>query len=270
MIGSTDRLSLPPGVGLGDGELTDTVRGASWPLNASGAFVLARMGRPVGGVVRELAIAFAISVDEARSDVLRFVWQLNGLALLNIDRTSSRPRQLLEWARLAMRLAPAGAVPAAVSRRRVLDTGTVPRALVTALSAVLPRIVAIAALAAILALHLALVAGAGIATPVVLGLATGLGLGLHEAAHAALLRGVPSSLVVRGRRTYVLHATVSPRRRAMVAIGGPLAVATLGVVLIAGSIALMWPLLAVAGTPLAAHAFALTVASSDGRVACGL
>ncbi len=208
MIASTDSISLAPGVALEAGRLTDAVRGDSWPLNASGAFVLARVGRPVGVVVRELAEAFSLTSEQARADVLRFVWHLNRLALVNVERESSRLRQLAEWARLAARLAPAGAVPAAISRRRALDTESVGRALVSSLVAVLPRSCLVGVIATVLALQLTLVLGLGPAVPVLIGVGTGVGLGLHEAAHAVLLRGVPSAFVCRGRRTYVLHARV--------------------------------------------------------------
>jgi hypothetical protein len=99
---------------------------------------------------------------------------------------------------------------------------------------------------------------------------TVLGVGLHEAVHTALLRGVPSALVTRGRRTSVLHAAVAPGRRTVVAVGGPLAVAVLGFVAVGAGWVAAVPVLVVAGCPLAAHALALTVVGGDGRVACGL
>ena len=68
----------------------------------------------------------------------------------------------------------------------------------------------------------------------------------------------------------MLHARVGSRRRAIVAVGGPLTTSLLGVGLVAAGAALTAPVLAVAGLPLAAHAMALTVVGGDGRVACGL
>jgi hypothetical protein len=270
MIAATDSISLAPGVVLESVRLADAVRGDSWPLNASGAFVLARAGMPVGTVVHEMADVFSLSSEQARSDVLRFVWQLNRLALVNVERGASPLRRLAEWSRLALRLAPAGVFPAAVSRRRALDTGSVVRALVSSFIAVLPRAGLVGGVAALLALQLALVLRSGPGAPLLIGVGTGVGLGLHEAAHAALLRGVPSALVCRGRRTYVLHAPVGSRRRAAVAVGGPLVVALLGVGLVAAGVALTAPAVAFAGWPLAAHALALSVVGGDGRVACGL
>lgn len=270
MISATDAVVLAPGVAVRREQLSDAVRGHAWPLNASGAFVLARTGRPLGVVARELAEAFSLPVADARSDVLRFVWQLNRLALVNVERTSTRLRQLVDWLRLAARLAPAGAFPAPITRRRALDTRTVTRAIVSSFVAVAPRAMAIAAVAAVLTGQIALLLGAGLVGPLVIGLGTGIGLGLHEAVHAALLRGVPSALVLHGQRTYVLHARIAPLRRALVAVGGPLVVAALGLALVVVGILATSPTLAIAGCPFAAHALALTVVGGDGRVACGL
>ena len=271
MIADTDTVRLAPGVAFHAGQVTDPVRGVTWPLNGSGAFVLARAGRPVGAIVRELADAFSLPGETARADVLRFVWHLNALALVNIESEGSRLRRLNGWVQLAARLAPAGVVPAARARRRALDTRSVPRAVVSSFAATLPRVAVVAAVAAALAAHVAAIIGAsGLAVPAVLGLGAGVGLGLHEAAHAALLRGVPSALVTRGRRTYVLHAAVTPTRRSAVALAGPLTVAGIGVgCVLAGALAAA-PVLALAGCPLTAHALALTVVGGDGRVACGL
>ena len=138
------------------------------------------------------------------------------------------------------------------------------------LQAVLPRVFSSRRLRSILAVHVALIVGAALLLPLFVALGTGLGLGLHEAAHAALLRGVPSALVVRGPRTRVLHAAIAPTRRAVVAAGGPLAVAALGVALVAGGSLTMSPAATIAGCPFAAHALALTVVGGDGRIACGL
>lgn len=271
MIAETDVVRLAPGVIVEHGRLADMVRGDSWPLNGTGAFVLADAGRPIGVTVHELAQAFSLPPDRARADVLQFVWTLNGLALVNVDRSSSRLRWLVGWVQLAARLAPAGAVPATLVRRRRIDTDTVPRAVATCLASILPRAAIVALVTAALTAQLVLVTEAsGIAVPLAVGVATGAGLGLHEAAHAALLRGVPSALVTRGRRTSVLHAALPPRRRSLVAVGGPLAVAMVGVGCVTASAFAALPTLALAGCPLVGHALALTVLGGDGRVACGL
>ena len=71
-------------------------------------------------------------------------------------------------------------------------------------------------------------------------------------------------------RTRVLHAAVAPRRRTLVALGGPLVVAALGLAFVIGGVLATSPAAAIAGCPFAAHALALTVVGGDGRVACGL
>lgn len=271
MIGEHDTVRLAVGVTVDDGTLADDVRGASWPLNDSGAFLLARNGQPVGSMVREVAEAFALPLEQARADVLQFVWHLNSLALVNVDPGVSRLRRLLDWVHLAARLAPAGALPAALARRRPIDTRSTLRALGSCLAAAAPRAVAVAGAATAVTAQLGAIAATGsVGAPFVIGLGTGAGLALHEAAHAALLRGVPSALVTRGRRTYVLHAAVTPGRRSLVALGGPLAVALVGIGVVAAGAAAAAPLLVFGGCPFAVHALALTVASGDGRSACGL
>ncbi len=178
--------------------------------------------------------------------------------------------QLIDWLRLATTLAPTGALPAPIARRMAIDTRSASRAIASTIAALLPRAALVAVVTAALAAHLALMLGVGLQVPLLVGLVTGLGLGLHEAAHAALLRGIPSALVLHGRRTYVLHATIAPARRAFVAVGGPLAVAGLGLILVLGGTLATSPELAIAGCPLASHALALTVFGGDGRVACAL
>lgn len=271
MIADTDTLALAPGVAFQDGHLADTVRGTSWPLNGSGTFVLCRMGRPVGQIVRELTDAFSLPIETARGDVLRFAWHLNSLGLVNVERQGTIVRRLADWIQLASRLAPAGALPIALARRHALDTRSVLRAVSSGLVATLSRVATIAAVSSVAAFQLSAVGGApGLAVPLALGIATGVGLGLHEAAHVAALLGVPSALVTRGRRTYVLHAAVSPSRRSIVALAGPLAVATLGIALVLGGTALGAPSVTIAGCPLAAHALALTIVGGDGRIVCGM
>jgi Coenzyme PQQ synthesis protein D (PqqD) len=270
VIGERDTLRFAPGVALEGDRLSDVVRGTSWPLNASGAFVLARAAQPIGETVHALARAYSLPPDEARDDVLQFVWSLNRLALVNVESDGSRARRLRDWAKLAARLAPAGALPAILTRRRALDTRSVPRAVATCLAATSARCVFVAAVALALTAQVVAVGAAGLAAWLALGIATGTGLGLHEAGHAALLRGVPSALVTCGRRTSVLHAALGPTRRSLVALGGPLGVSALGFGIVAAGWLAAVPVLVLAGCPLAAHALALTVVGGDGKVLCGL
>jgi hypothetical protein len=271
VIAATDRIELAAGVRVRQGLLADEVRGESWPLNASAAFVLGRSGEPIGVTVRELAESFSLPLETARLDVLRFVWHLNRLALVNVESGGRPAERLLGWLRLALRLAPAGSVPASLTRRRPLDTRTALRGLGTCLAACARRAAGVAAVASVVAFELFAAAGSpGVALPLALGVCTGLGLGLHEAVHAAMLQGVPSALVTRGRRTFVLHSALPPGRRSLVALAGPLTVAAIGTVCLAAAALARAPCLAVAGCPLAAHALALTVFAGDGRAACGL
>ncbi len=271
MITQSDMIALPDGVSVVEGELTDDVRAMSWPVNAVAAFVLGRTGAPLGATVTEIARAFSLSEEQARADVLGFVWQLNALALVNVERQGSRMGRAHEWVVLAARLAPAGTVPALLARRRRIDTRTPTRGFISCLVAAWRRMVVICAVMTVLAAQLVALAGShGLALPLVLGLASGVGAGLHEAGHAAALRGVPSALVTHGRRTFVLHAPVSPARRSGVALAGPLAVAALGFALMIVAVATAAPVLAAAGCPFAAHALGLTVLASDGRTACRL
>jgi hypothetical protein len=271
MLEAADRIVLADGVVLRDGNLVDGVTRMSWPVNATGAFVLERQGRALGDVAENVAAAYALPVERAHADVLAFAWQLNRLALANVERTAGRLRHTAAWLRLAARLAPAGALPPLTARRRPLDTSTVARAVMGVGRVLAGRCAAFALTSAFLVAHVGLVAGRpSLLAPGAVGLAVGVGLAAHEAGHAAALRGVPSALVVRGSRISVVHAPAGAARRAVVAIAGPGVVAAGGVGLLAASVALDSPALAAVGGPPTLHALALTVLASDGRTACGL
>ena len=273
MIVESDRVDLPSGVSVDGGYVEDVVRGCSWPLNDSGAFVLGCVGTPLDAVVRDLAGTFSLPLDVARRDVLRFIWMLNSVALVNVVHGGSRLRRCSDWLGLAARLVPAGALPTPLARRRSLDTRSVPRALVSSLRAAGSRVIAVATGSTIALLPLsAALGGRGDAYALVLalGAGTGLGLGLHEAGHVVSLRGIPSALVLRGRRTFVLHAPLGSRRRSLVALAGPAGVVAVGLALVAGGAAIVAPSLVVFGLPLTSHALSLTVVGGDGRAACGI
>ncbi len=270
MLEASDRIALADGVALRDRILVDRVARRSWPVNATGAFVLARQGRTLGEVADSVAVAYSLPVERARGDVLAFAWQLNRLALANVDRRAGRLRHAVAWLRLAVRLAPAGAVPPFDVRRRPLDTSTVLRAVAGVGRALAVRCAALALVAAALVAHVGLVAGRpSLVVPGIVGLAVGAAIVAHEAAHAAALRGVPSALVVRGSRVSVVHAPAGVARRALVAVAGPALVAAVGTGLLAVAVSLGIPTLAAAGGPAALHALGLTVLASDGRTACG-
>ncbi len=271
MLSAGDRGRLAEGVRASGSRLVDDVRGDSWPMNAAAAFILVRQGRPLGAVAEELAVEFGLPAARARADVLAFALSLNAFLLLNVEHGARRMRRWRDFLALALRLAPAGAFPATLARRKRLDTRSVSRAIATAVVAAAPRALVVACLAAVVVGHVVLVAGAaGIGVAVVVGLGAGAGFAAHEAGHAAALVGVPAALVLSGRRTYVLHGAVPPARRETVALAGPAPVVGLGCLLAFLATLTSAPLLAVAGLAPAAHAVSLTVATGDGRAACGL
>ncbi len=273
MIATSDRIDLASGVSLLNAHVADVVRDRSWPLNNSGVFILERVGHRLDVVVRELAEAFDLPLDVARFDALQFIWTLNALALVNVIQSGSRLRRMKDWLGFALRLAPAGALPTPITCRHPLDTGGVLRGVVSSLRASIARVVAIAAGSAVALLPLvATVGGSGRLgyLAVALGIATGMGVGLHEAGHVASLRGVPSALVTRGRRTYVLHAPVGPIRRSLVAVSGPALASVTGLALVVLGVAGSEPEVLILGLPFVAHALSLTVIGGDGRAACGI
>jgi hypothetical protein len=180
--------------------------------------------------LRILSLADGRPVEEIDVPAAReFCDELNRRLLVNVGEP------------LLRRLAPVrfGLVPGSRPRRvRGVLAGTFPCAVG----------VAVLALPAALFVHAPLLA-----------LTTGAGVLLHEAGHAAALRGIPHVLVRRGLRPRLLHPRLPLGRTLVVAAAGPLAPALLAL-----------PLRGTLALPLAAHALALTVAAPDGRNACGL
>ncbi len=265
MLGPADAIGLAPGVRVESGALADEARDACFPVNDTGLFVVRRAGRPLGEVADELALQHTIELERARNDVLRFAFSLNRALLANVVAGGSAVRRAAAWLQLAIRLAPAGTLPSRNPRRFALDTSTPVRAVIDACGALRWRSVTLALAAVLLAAP-----GGLIPAALALGLGVGAGLVAHEAGHAALLTGVAAALVVCGLRTYVIHPTLAPGRRRAVAAAGPAAAALLGVAAVAAAWLSGMPELGLAGCPPAAHAAGLTVATGDGRVACGL
>jgi hypothetical protein len=266
MLEPVDAIELAAGVRVVGAAVEDDVRGAVFPANETALLVLGRAGEPLGETARALARAHAIDVRRAGDDVLRFAHALNRELLANVRHGRSRARRCVTWLRLALRLAPAGLLPSGAARRYPLDTSSAGRAALGAARALRRRSLALAAATLVLA------SPGGVPPPGVLALALGVGVGLvaHEAGHAALLTGVGAALVVHGLRTFVIHPPLAPGRRGAVAAGGPGAAAAVGV----GMVVIGWltglPELALFGCAPAAHAAGLTVATPDGRTACGL
>lgn len=265
MLDPDDRMELPDGVRVDGNAVSDHLRGAVFPANDTALFVLRRADRPLGLIAAELAELHGIDAQRARDDVLRFAFSLNRELLANVVRSGGPIRRIRLWLRLALRLAPAGAVPASLARRVPLDTSTPLRAAVGTVAALRTRPLALAVAAVLLAAPGAVTPGA-----MAVGVGVGAGFAIHEAGHAALLGGVGSALVVSGLRTYVLHAPLPPVRRRRVAAAGPLAAAVLGVTAVTAAWVVGLPELTPLGCAPAAHALGLTVATADGRTACGL
>ncbi len=271
MLSLEDSIVVPTGVRVDGHDVVDDVRAARYPANDSALFVLRRAGRPLGDVAEELGRCHRLEPGRARADVLVFAHALNVGLLANVVRRRPRHRRAIEWLVLAARLAPAGTLPAPVARRHPLDTRTSIRAVVSAARGLVGRAFALAAVVAVIALQPLPAAPTRIAlVAIALGAGVGGSIILHEAGHAALLAGVGAALVLAGPRTYVLHAPVSQRRRRVLAAAGPACACGLGGVVIAVAWVLRLPELALAGCAPVGHALGLTVATGDGRTACGL
>lgn len=271
MLDPLDRLVLAPGVRLAPGALVDDVRGERYPTNATAEALLAESGQPLQAVAARIAERWRIPEHDARSDVLRFAWQLNGLALANLHRAQSPTRRGRSWLLLALRLLPLARLPEPVVRRRALDTTTAPRAVVTTVAALGARAMRIAcATTAALLLTGLFAGGAPVATAAAIGSASGGALLLHELAHVVSLRGTAAALLLVGARTSVLHRPLERRHATRVSLAGPLVTGALGAVLASIGLLADVPTIALAACPPAGHAFAATVIAGDGRAACGL
>ena len=257
-VDGADVLLLPPGVEVRGLELHDRARAASWPLNESGAFVLRQSGSTLGAIAARLAERHALDPAEARRDVAAFAEGLNERLLLNV-----RLRGRGSLALLGFRLATIGLTPSVPARRLHVDSRTRLRAVATTARGLVGRAGRWAAAAGALGLPLGLTSALAVAAGV------GGALVLHEAAHAAALRGVPCALVLQRGRTAILHPPLD-RRRALVAIAGPALTTAVGVLAFVAAAAFAWEPLVLAAAPLGANALGFTVATSDGRSACGL
>lgn len=247
LIAPTDRVRLADGVVVADGFLVDPVRARPIPLNATGAIVAAQAdGRTLGEVAAGLAAATGAAPERALADTIAFCAELNRRLLLNVG--GSRRRALLP--------ALHGLRPAALPRRGGLATLARPAALA-------------ATLGGLVALPLAVLTGEPLLVALV-GTALAAGLAVHEAGHAAALRGVPWCLAVAGLRVAVMHRPLSPGRRSAVAAAGPAAASLAGVVLLGAAWLLEAEAAALASAPLVTQALGLTVLAGDGRIACGL
>jgi hypothetical protein len=271
MLYLDDRLELAPSIHFDGRALRDDVRGERYPVNAAAAHVLHRVGEPLAVAAHDLGATWGLEPEQARADVLSFAWFLSDALLVNVRHGRPRGMRILATLVLALRLLPAGRLPHRIPRRIGLDTSTVPGAVVSCARAMLGRSAALAIVAWCAIVQLWLLAGRdAVVEPLALGVASGLALLVHEAAHAVALVGVPAALTLTGRRTAVLHGRVGDARQAVVALAGPALPALLAATVATGALVLGEPLAALVACPFAGHALGTTVASSDGRAACGL
>lgn len=271
MLALDDVIELPDGV-VRDGDgLFDGVRARHYPGNPAARVILEGAGASIAEAAAALSSRFSISPERARHDALAFVWDLNRALLVNVERRGRRLLRLRQWVGLAARLAPAGALPPTISRRRALDTSSRCRAALTCALGLGGRGLALACGVAAGTAHLSAIAGAvAPAVAVVAGLATGIALLLHEAAHAVAVSPAAAAVVTSGPRTFVLHRGGGGARAAVVAFVGPALPAGVGLVLATVAVVTANDLLAVGACPFAAHALSLTAFSSDGRAVCDL
>ncbi|MEX2211549.1 MAG: PqqD family peptide modification chaperone [Gaiellaceae bacterium] len=246
LIRPEDRVRLPAGVRLTDAGLVDPIRAGPIPLNDTGRFVVAHAdGRTVGALAHGLATATGVPAERALANTLSFCAALNRVLLLNVKRSRRRvPSAVVALAH--------GLRPAFLRRRGGLRLLAAPAVALGALG---------------------WLAGAPLLSPggaLLLGLALGGGLALHELGHRALLRGASWCVAVSGLKVEILHQALPPPRRAVVAAGGPLVASLAGAAALAAAWWLAAAELALASAPLTAQALGLTVLAGDGRSACGL
>jgi hypothetical protein len=269
VITGRDRVVLAPGVRVEGDRIHDDVRGTSWALNETGRLALTAAPRATNAAVAdELSARYAVDAERVAADVRSYVAMLNERLLVNVER--GRRSRLGAWYASLMLLAGRGIVPSPPARRLVAFGSGGARAALRSARALTPRagLVAAAGGAALAALLAPM--GAPLDLPIAVAFALYAAVVVHEAGHVLALRGVPCCVVVRGVEPLVVHRTIRPFHRGVVAVAGPLAAAAAGWLLCAaGAVA------GVAGLPIAAlvlltQPLALTVAGGDGRIACAL
>lgn len=269
MLELCDRITLPGGVRLEAGALVDDVRGTRYPLNATAETVVAAGGAPLERVATQVAERWSVPHEDARRDVLRFAWTLNGHGLANISRGAGRIARARVGLMLALKLLPAGRVPGAMLDRRPLDTDSIAKAAISTVRAIGGRALVLGVAAAVCLFAVSLsVGGVSLLEPVAIGTAGAAALLVHELGHATALRGIPAALVLDRGRVSVIHAPVSASRGVVVALAGPAVPTVVGLVLSLLALRLGSPLLAFLACPTTGHALTATVACRDGRAAC--
>lgn len=263
MIAAQDRIALAPCVELRANGLYDDVRGVALPLNATGA-VIVDAPTPAAASY-ELRLDFAVDEERALADTLGFCAELNERLLLNVSPARGAPVFAMRWLLLLPFMLAARSLPRLPARRRHVDTSSARAIAVTGVCATLPFASFAAVGAAVVAsLVLGGLGAASASATLVLAVAVGGGVVLHELGHLAMLRGVPTCAVTRGGRFWLLHRALDRRREVVVAAAGPTAVLLVAAILLA----LPGPPATVAGLALSLHALGLTVLTADGRTLC--
>jgi hypothetical protein len=263
VIAAHDRIALPPSVERRADGVYDHVRGVTLRLNTTGA-VIVDASTPAAAS-RALRHAFAVDEARALTDAIGFCAELNERLLLNVSPVRGAPALALRWVAHLPFMLPARTLPRVPARRRHVDTSSLRTILVTGVRATLPFALLVSVGAFVVAsLVLGGLGAASTSMTLALAIAIGAGVVLHELGHLALLRGVPTCVVTRGARLWLLHRALDRRHEAVVAAAGPtVALAIAGLLL-----ALPGLLATVAGLALSLHALGFTVLTADGRTIC--
>lgn len=263
MIAAHDRIALPAGVERRAGNVYDHVRGVTLPLNATGA-VIVEASTPAAAS-RVLGLRFAVDEERALADAIGFCAELNERLLLNVTPVRGGIAFALRWLAFLPFMLLARRLPNVPARRRHVDTSSARTILVTGVAATLPfALLAALGTGLVTLLVLGGLGAASASITLVLAVAVGGGVVLHELGHLAMLRGVPTCAVTRGARLWLLHRRVDRRREAIVAAAGPTVVLAIAVSLLA----LPGLTATVASLALSLHALGFTVLTADGRTLC--
>lgn len=270
MLDLADAIELPRGVRHEPGRIVDDVCGVAHPTNATADAILVLGRVRLCDAAALLVERFRLPPDEARRDVLSFAYALNAAGLANVS-CASRIAHLRARVLALFLGALLGRVPRTPVRRLPVGTAGPSRGVLGVAVALAPRAGALALGGALLLLACGAVVGvASPGTAVVVAGSLASSLILHEAAHVAMLAPRPCALLLVGRRTSVLHAPVNGRRAVVVALAGPVLLGLLGLVLALWAVHSASFVALLAACPPAGHALGATVASIDGRLACGL
>ena len=263
MIAANDHIALPPSVERRTGGVYDHVRGVTLPLNATGA-VIVDASTPAAAS-RALRLGFAVEEKRALADAIGFCAELNERLLLNVSPVRGAPAFALRWVAHLPFMLPARRFPRLPAHRRHVDTSSPRTVLVTGVRATLPfALLAAVGTLVVASLVLGGLGATSASTTLVLAVAVGSGVVLHELGHLVLLLGVPTCVVTRGARIWLLHRAVDRRREAVVAAAGP----TAALVFAALLLALPGLSATVAALALSLHALGFTVLTADGRTLC--